>query len=108
MTDTNIKPNNVTTNEPEDDGSKSEKKKSTKAKYILYIAFVLISTGLALFFSLYQDFFGVMEVLLDTNLWGLLLIIFVASFFYSRKTALSTCVCLMIERTGFTALRTRS
>lgn len=82
MTDTNIKPNNVTTNEPEDDGSKSEKKKSTKAKYILYIAFVLFSTGLALFFSLYQDFFGVMEVLLDTNLWGLLLIIFVVGLSY--------------------------
>lgn len=47
---------------------KPEKKKGTKRKYILYISFVLISTSLALFLSLYQDFDGVMSALKDANL----------------------------------------
>ena len=41
---------------PEGSNEKPKKKKGSVIKYILYIAFVLLATGLALFLSLFQNF----------------------------------------------------
>lgn len=76
-----------------------EKKKHPKLKFLIYFLIILLATGLALFFSLYQDFDGVVSAIGKADFKYLLIIfgivavsycidgfiIFVFSRLYTRK-----------------------
>jgi glycosyltransferase 2 family protein len=53
---------------------KPEKKKHPALKFLVYFAIIIIATGLALFFSLYQDFDGVIAALSKASIEYLLII----------------------------------
>ncbi len=82
-----------------DSNKQEEKKKHPKLKFLIYFLIIIIATGLALFFSLYQDFDGVISAISKADIKYTLLIlglvaisycidgfiIFIFSRLYTRK-----------------------
>lgn len=83
----------------DDENKTKQKKKHPKLKFLIYFLIIIIATGLALFFSLYQDFDGVVSAISKADIrYSLLIlglvaisycidgfIIFVFSRLYTRK-----------------------
>ena len=59
-----------------------EKKKHPKLKFLIYFLVIIVLTGLALFFSLYQDFDGVIDALRKSNYQWIIVIFLLVALSY--------------------------
>ena len=65
-----------------DEKPAQEKKKHPKLKFLIYFLVIIVLTGLALFFSLYQDFDGVIAALRKSNYQWIIVIFLLVALSY--------------------------
>ncbi len=76
-----VQENKIEENKSEE-SPKEEKKQNSAWKFIIYFVVILLLTGLALFFSLYKDFDGVISALAHADWRYLLIILGIVSLSY--------------------------